>query len=335
VAAEEFQRELKVFMKMKPDTHLLELLATFEVDFDGYIGYSFLFPWAEGGGLDNLWKRHPANLLSAQTREPGALLRWMAEQIHGLAAGLHSIHDLRVQAMKRAKLEDTKQERDEENYGIHGDIKPENILHFSQLGEPGSLGILKIADFGLTDFHTLGSRTFDVNRDTRFAAPTYSSPELAQPGGTFSRKADIWAVGCVLSQFITWAAHGPDAVKQFDKLRQEEKDYDHTAKTDKRIIMDTFFRVEYFSKGRVQTYTKRATKNWLQKMQRTLRTSGKDNFVTTMCDILLRKVLVAERVKRIGCNDLVVEFRQLAAVDERLNSQFWNPRLPAFRSPTT
>jgi hypothetical protein len=37
-----------------------------------------------------------------------------------------------------------------------------------------------------------------------------------------SRKVDIWALGCVFSEHLTWAIRGPGAVKKYEERRLEE-----------------------------------------------------------------------------------------------------------------
>lgn len=248
-------------MKMRPQKHLLELCATFKAENKKSEKkksdkYSFLFPWADGGCLGELWTKQPINMVPDKPVTPRLFLYWIAEQCHGIATALHSMHDLRQEALKKANL-DSNQQVDDEYYGIHGDIKPENILHFSQLENLTGLGILKIADFGLTEFHTLLSRTMAAQRNAPVPAPTYRAPELVIPGEYFSRKADIWALGCVFSQFITWAVDGVEGVKEFDDFRKEERDSDE--KGEHKFLLDTFFKAHYVSDGRVETSLKRST----------------------------------------------------------------------------
>ncbi|KAH7117373.1 kinase-like domain-containing protein [Dactylonectria macrodidyma] len=259
VSAHEFKSELYAFKKMRPEKHLLELCATFKIKKKESETYCFLFPWADGGSLEELWTKQPANMLPGKAVTPCLLLRWIAEQCHGLATALWSIHDVRQQALKKANMEDSKREEDDdEYYGIHGDINPGHILHFSQLESPTGLGILKIAGFGLTEFHTLGSSTTKLHRNMPAPGPTYRAPELVVPGEYFSRKVDIWALGCVFSQLITWAVRGVESVVEFDNLRKEERDFDEK-KGSHMFKVDTFFKATYFANQGVRTSVKEST----------------------------------------------------------------------------
>lgn len=190
---------------------------------------------------------------------PRLFLLWIAEQFHGIATGLRSIHDVRVQALRKSNVIIIPDFDDEINdyYGIHGDLKPENILHFSQLPESTGLGVMKIADFGLTKFHTKRSRTVEAHGGTT-PAPTYMAPELelGVQGGYRSRKSDIWSLGCVFSQFISWAVLGVQSVKDFDERRLAELNVDHRKTKDTKMVFDTFYKTEHFRSNDVTTSLK-------------------------------------------------------------------------------
>ncbi|KAH6997412.1 kinase-like domain-containing protein [Ilyonectria destructans] len=333
--------ELDVFLKMKPQNHLLELCAAFrfENEESGDI-YSFLFPWADGGCLRDLWCKKPTDMLQSVT--PSQFLLWIAEQCHGLVMALNSMHDLRQEALKKANLMDAKREEKDEYYGIHGDIKPENILHFSQLDSPTGLGVLKLADFGLTDFHTLRSRTMKAHQvNMPMPAPTYKAPELVVPGEYFSRKTDIWALGCVFSQFMTWAIRGVGSVKKFDDERKDERDVNEH-KGESKFAQDTFFKAEHFPEGKVKTTLKTSTKEasvfpifltktWLDNLHQTVRGEEGKNFLVDFLKLIQRDMLKVERDRRIGSEDLVMTLAELVPkeLDQRHNP-YWNPQLPSF-----
>ncbi|KAL6412535.1 hypothetical protein AUP68_03738 [Ilyonectria robusta] len=328
-AADEFKSELDVFLKMKPQNHLLELCAAFrfENEESGDI-YSFLFPWADGGCLRDLWCKEPTDMLQSVT--PSQFLLWIAEQCHGLVMALNSMHDLRQEALKKANQVDAKREENDEYYGIHGDIKPENILHFSQLDSPTGLGVLKLADFGLTDFHTLRSRTMKAHQvNMPMPAPTYKAPELVVPGEYFSRKTDIWALGCVFSQFMTWAIRGVGSVKKFDDERIDERDVNEN-KGESKFAQDTFFKAEHFPGG-VRTTLKTSTKEWLDNLHQTVRGEEGNNFLVDFLDLIQWDMLKIRRRIRIGSEDLVGRLAELVPkeLDQRQNP-YWNPQLPSF-----
>lgn len=239
---------------MEPGDHILKLCATFKIGNE----YSFLTPWAEGGNLKQFWTKSPKEV-QKNSNHSHTLLRWMAEQCHALAAALQSIHEVRVKALIRAKRISPDEETDKDIFGIHGDIKPENILLFDNRNTPPGIGILKIADFGLTEFHRLTSRTRPVHHflDGRHPGPTYDAPDLVQPTNFYSRKADVWALGCVFSEFLTWVVLGPAAVSDYRTARAYERDWDDVKKK-YRWMEDKFFVAQYGEESKVETLLKKS-----------------------------------------------------------------------------
>lgn len=89
-------------------------------------------------------------------------------------------------------------------FGRHGDLKPENILWFKPDGVSDDRGTLKISDFGLTRFH----RSADGQHREQRHTPTYRAPEYDLNRGISTQAYDIWSLGCVFLEFITWYLHG-------------------------------------------------------------------------------------------------------------------------------
>jgi serine/threonine protein kinase len=211
----DFQREIKAFRKMPAVPHLVELCATFESD----RVYRLLFPWANGGSLKRLWTDNnlPTALFCKQEDiDPPVFVHWLATQAHGLMSGLKTIHKLPEPGPGEVV--------DGKRYGIHGDLKPENILHFSQETERHQFGTLKIADFGIVEFHSLATRTSLNQEWSGPASPTYRAPEHDWDiEEKMSRKVDIWSMGCVFSEMLTWALLGGDAVELYREARLKDE----------------------------------------------------------------------------------------------------------------
>lgn len=153
-----------------------------------------LFPLAEGD-LRHYWRTHDAS-----RQDYDELVSWFVKQALGLAEGLKALHQFK-------QLEQPESEPNS-HYGVHGDIKPENILHFAGNG-PNDLGILKIADFGITRFQRSESRFFKEYRHT----PTYRAPEYDLGGGLMSTRYDIWSMGCLYLEILIWLLYGYDTLE--------------------------------------------------------------------------------------------------------------------------
>ncbi|GAW21860.1 hypothetical protein ANO14919_113860 [Xylariales sp. No.14919] len=176
--------------------HLIRALAAYERGEDR----GFLFPWADGGSLLQLWEKTVV--------VDDGLLSWALGQMVGIVDGIEKLHG-------------------EHNEGTrHGDIKPANILIFKK-GEDDK-GELKIADVGLAKYHTTYTRerisATTTNRGSRrYEPPEVGKSEVGEPGlgsshqpfRKFSRKYDIWSLGCTFVEFLIWLFYGPQKLKAF------------------------------------------------------------------------------------------------------------------------
>jgi len=194
---ERFQNEsdqLRRFNGLVHD-HLVTLLATFTFRAQ----YYFLFPYADYA-LDQYWqKRLPRPDRNIET------IRWVAKQCSGIMAAMDTIHDPKHLHHLKVK-----------GYGMHGDIKPDNILWFNCTSDPK--GILVVSDLGLASFHRETSRSNIPNKDIP-KVPGYRPPECDIKGGTFSRAYDIWTLGCLFLELLTWLLGGWEYVNEFSKKR--------------------------------------------------------------------------------------------------------------------
>ncbi|KAI1747215.1 kinase-like domain-containing protein [Xylaria castorea] len=209
-----FRAEVGPLKRLGQDhPHLIQLLATYQYGGDYYL----LFQWADGGNLDDFFQSYPH--ADFPPRDP-KLSKWLAFQLLGLSSALASIHkcepDSYAANMSSFNSDDTRKK-----YGTHGDLKPENILWFGKndtRGENYSLGTLKIADFGLTSFHGLESRK---KLKPAGISATYRAPEY-DLNGHVSQRYDMWSLGCVLTELVTWYLLGGDAVTNFRTERLED-----------------------------------------------------------------------------------------------------------------
>lgn len=170
------------------------------------------------------------------------LALWFSEQCLGIVQGLKMIHTADIPSKSTyATLDAPKYPI----HGRHGDLKPENILWFKSYEdtEDSWRGVLKISDFGLTRFHGTQSISHFENVAV---SPTYRAPEYDIASKT-SQSYDVWTLGCVLLEFVTWYLLGWEEVDKFSK--------DRTTDDSRDIREDVFFNFVNIKEpgGRLQT----------------------------------------------------------------------------------
>jgi hypothetical protein len=206
----EFENEIEILNRFSGDVHphLISLQAAFRHDDE----YCVILPWAEYD-LVEFWKNtDPGSPLDKTS------LLWVLDQCRGLASGLQSIH---VYEQTESSTQDDNQDfKTEKVFGRHGDIKPANILLFRKQGDPGDRGRLVITDFGLSRFHSDGTKSYLLNKDNIPATLTYRPPECDLDECVISRSFDIWSFGCVLLEFAAWYLGGWGLVHKFVERRK-------------------------------------------------------------------------------------------------------------------
>jgi len=165
-----------------------------------------MFPWAEGGDLEDFWKEANPRLRSPE------LTLWSLKQMLGLAEALEGLH----------------QGFDDESNFRHGNLKPGNILHFLGAGE----GILKIAGFEISRAHH--NATYDRAKPTisRATTPSYEAPEatlVIRNREPRSPKYDIWSLGCIFLEFTIWLVHNWEEVQIFYEARKLNSPMDYNS----------------------------------------------------------------------------------------------------------
>lgn len=228
----------------------MNLLATFATTLSQTKQFNLLFQWADGGNLETLWQDHP----EPRTEHDQEWTMWLAEQCLGLVDGLSGIHDTRLTLENLTPVEPSS--REERVCGRHGDIKPPNILWFSHEQRPGTKlrhGVLKISDFGLTTFESI-TQTKVPPTGVPFS-PIYMAPEYETGNNRqISRPYDIWSLGCVFLEFITWILTGQEGLARFAKTREDEKD------DMSRFVKASFCNLYRDPNNREPSYTEAAVK---------------------------------------------------------------------------
>lgn len=190
-----FRQEVEVLKRLSSfanSRHIVKLLMAFEqVD-----RLQLMFPYADGD-LRDFWRSHkPTSCIQ--------LAIWMTDQLHGLAAGLHSIHNIVRHGI------DSDSEPDP--LGRHGDIKPDNILWFKS-PQTRSMGTLVITDFGLSRISHSAKTT------RRRSTKVLRTVEYSAPDSNVSSCYDMWSFGCTLLEFLTWYLLGLRALDDYHRDR--------------------------------------------------------------------------------------------------------------------
>ncbi|KAH8672212.1 kinase-like domain-containing protein [Ilyonectria robusta] len=200
-------------------------------------------------------------------------VRWASDQLWGIMGALDTIHNPRhLHASGRG----------EKRYGRHGDIKCDNILCFQDAVESDQ-HVLVISDFGLSDFNRDTSRS-NIPNKTIPAVPGYRPPECDIKGGLISRAYDIWTVGCLFLEFLTWLMGGPTSLDQF--RRQRETMFINGSKND---IFFSLMTCEEKGPGVYVAQVKVEVTDWIQQMRREMHCS---RFIHDVLDLIQEEILV-------------------------------------------
>lgn len=255
---EDFRREVRNLQRLHNAEHpnLLSLLATYK--YKGY--YHLVFPWADGD-LRRLWRSTP-NPQAGKDE-----MRWLASQCASIASALRSVHagaeswmqdDKSYSATGITDGPSDKQRMAMNKFGIHGDIKPENIFIFAK-GQQKSfktslaMGPPNTANRSPSSTSSDSTPSTDSERDSRSGSPSSVADECIMSIGDFgggeffdastnpdplrqitvayrppeydtklrpvSRSWDVWGLGCTYLEFVTWFLLGPSGLTEFAKRR--------------------------------------------------------------------------------------------------------------------
>ncbi|EMD92317.1 hypothetical protein COCC4DRAFT_69688 [Bipolaris maydis ATCC 48331] len=268
---EAFSQEATVLDRISNKRHAHKHLITLLTTFQYAKKFHFIFPWADAD-LFEFWKRH-------EKPPSGEMMdMWIIEQCRGLADALNSIHRYattsgttlfnvfhlteQVDDDKKKRLIRTDSAGNDHHlrslFGRHGDIKPENILWYPCENSTGGHGVLKIADFGVVRFNTVNS--WETHKTGRIPnTQTYRSPEMDLDGNP-TTACDVWALGCVFLEFVTWYCGGNKLVEWFGKRRLVK---------DPRVAnmeTDTFF-ILYIEQGQIKAKVKPAVIEVIETLQ--------------------------------------------------------------------
>uniref|UniRef100_A0A0B7K9X2 Protein kinase domain-containing protein n=1 Tax=Bionectria ochroleuca TaxID=29856 RepID=A0A0B7K9X2_BIOOC len=280
-----FQLELDSLLfsadRNKDKRHMIQVLATFEELDSVQSTFYLLFDWAEGD-LQDFWRRNKS-LVGDMSH-----CLAMSEQFLGLGQTLEAIHSDRLKFPLPDDIVDPRN-----LYGRHGDIKPDNILYFHlSTGEQR----LVLADFGLGRLHTKLSIS---KQDPKVLGrtETYRSPEFDLPDGLVGPRADVYSLGCVFLEHITWFLLGVGFPDKFSDDRSMKDIHGFDA--------DTFFMLTDDWKAAV---FKPAVTEWIATLKENEACSW---FLFQMLELIEDQMLACDKERRIRTIPLVTNLKAL------------------------
>lgn len=192
--------------------------------------FYLVFPFANEGSLEALWKSYTPNSViqgSSECRIANWYSDvWLVNECLEITKALVATHGLNDGQPADAK-------------GLlHADIKPENILCFRTSDSDTSRIVLKLADFGEAQrIESNGS----LKASNIAHVLTYRPPEHL-PDGDITLKYDVWCLGCLFVDFVTWAILGQAGIVFFGRTREDELDDSAVNAHPEQLIEDIFFR---------------------------------------------------------------------------------------------
>lgn len=173
---------------------------------------SHLAAWEQSDSLFVLFPLAQGDLRWFMTKPKPTLdqefVSWFLRQLQGLADGIYQLHNLDLGVLSNNPPH--AQSRRNGLVALHLDLKPENILVFGH----GSVNHdrFMISDFGsgkVKQRWEEGTRRYSGSTQTAETALTYTGPDMLLDG-KISRPYDMWSLGCILSELLSWVHLGPE-----------------------------------------------------------------------------------------------------------------------------
>nr|RBQ88790.1 hypothetical protein FVER53263_20889 [Fusarium verticillioides] len=292
--SQDYARERDAYQRLRlaqnPHPHIVPLLASYLMESK----YHMVFPLADCD-LAMYLRNQPKPSNDKRT------LEWFGGQLRGLADALSTIHGQKGQARTV--------------YGVHGDIKPENILCFGS--NDGDRPIrLALADFGSSYFCAPDTR--DIPKGLKHT-PAYRAPEIDTTTVGITQAYDIWSLGCVFAEVIAWFYEGRNGIAKLIDARLDE-----CSNSPNR---DAFFYLKYDFNNRGGLSAK--LKPEIQRLMISLRRSSRSSlFMDDMLYIVLEGMLKINMSERMSAQEVLDALTQMclklendpAYSESRLNS---------------
>ena len=267
--------------------HMIQVLATFEErnNVKNHSTYYLLFDWADGD-LQYYWAKN-SHLVRDMNHCP-----WMADQFLGLAWALETFHNDRRETLQRIPEEVP----DEDLYGSHGDVKPKNLLFIQ--------GRLVLADFGLGRLNSKVSRSKHEPESLAKTA-TYRAPEFDLPLGRIGPTSDLYSLGCVFLEHITWFLLGPDSIGRFSQARAQTNQFGFNA--------DEFFSINLADDQQLAAVKPRV-KQWIDEL---IDHDSCSEYLLQMLELIRDEMLDPDPKTRIRAHRLVEKLERLRKICRR------------------
>ncbi|RKK60668.1 hypothetical protein BFJ66_g1689 [Fusarium oxysporum f. sp. cepae] len=268
----DYARERDAYQRLSlaqnPHPHIVPLLASYRMESK----YHLVFPLADCD-LAMYWRSEPKPSNDKRT------LEWFGSQMRGLADALSTVHGQNSQG--------------KDLYGVHGDIKPENILCF---GSDNKWTTFALADFGSSYFLTPEEK--DMPKGLKHT-PVYRAPELDTTGG-MTQACDIWSLGCVFTESIMWFCHGKDGISKLIQTRLDDEDNSPNR--------DAFFRLQYDKRGGLTAKLKPEVHRLLISLRESCQSSL---FIDDMLYLVLEGMLKVNMSERMSAREIFEALTQM------------------------
>lgn len=172
---------------------------------------NLILEYVNGGTLLDLLKNTPPPSTRKDIHEFWTSLTFVMR-------GIHRIHQITNHS-----------EHATDYRSVHEDLKPDNILLAREPGGSPYQFLVKIADFGYSHLRSVNRGEEDGLGLDQHGNPTYSAPEathhqryLQKGPNRMSGAADIWAMGCILSEVATWLVLGAPGLATYLEKRRTQ-----------------------------------------------------------------------------------------------------------------
>ncbi|KAK3319881.1 hypothetical protein B0T19DRAFT_433240 [Cercophora scortea] len=280
---DDYDKEVDVLLRLSGSNrghpHLNRLLLTFQHGGN----FQMVFNWADGN-LREFWKQ----LENIEPEGTQDLACWLMMQCHGIADGLREIQS-KIGADSLVK-----------STGPHADIKPDNILWLKSYR--GRKNHLLISDFGLSQFRS-GNLEF-ADRPLS-CSPSYGPPECELGHEGTCARHEIWKLGCLFLDFLTWYLLGFHAVD----VEFVDKRVDDDKRNGADVAGDSFFMSYYDGATKMRmAKLKPSVVEWIKKLHNLEHCPG---FAHDVLHIIENRLLQPDNKARWRCTRVVNELDRI------------------------